>query len=493
MISIPSFSALAYVSGGSPWARISSFFVPLACPSRMSWLVPESPSSLQPPDLHFVMDHVAEAHQRLAGVGDLLLGHLHHAPHAAAKARARINQTFTSAPREVPCSYETGIAIRSFTPHLAEIRERPPKLRAAGLIHNRRLQRRAVHRQFAPRHAANHFRQLPFGQAAQLQQLLARAVLHELIGQRQRRKRVFQRPCSFMNSATREPSPPQAVPSSSVSTSSCECNSPSSSSWSMGLTKRQFTSVTFSSSCRIACRAASTIVPMASTRTRRPSRTTFQLPTGSACGSALPVDDVRRLVARVADGKRPLVIDQRRANQVPQFLARARRGDHHFRNRGQIRQIEAAVMRRPVFAHQSRAVEAEHHRQMPNRAVVQNVVVGALQKRRIDRAHRPHSRCGHARGKRHRVPLGDPHVKEMVGMRLRVLDEPRAFLHRRRNRDHAACRAPFPAPAPARKCPCRPCVGGSAAAGGCLRFDLHRHRRLAFTPWYFTGSASAHS
>ena len=85
---------------------------------------------------------------------------------------------------------------------------------------------------------------------------------------------------------------------------------------------------------------------------------------------------------------------------------------------GRVREIgdvEAAGMGRAVGADQPGAVDREAHRQVLDRDVVDDLVVGALQEGRIDRAERPHALRGEAGGEGHRMLLGDADVEGAVG------------------------------------------------------------------------------
>ena len=65
------------------------------------------------------------------------------------------------------------------------------------------------------------------------------------------------------------------------------------------------------------------------------------------------------------------------------------------------------------------------------------LIVGALQKSRVDRHHRFHALAGEPRGEGHRVLLGDADVEIALRIFPREAHQARAFAHRRRNRDQA--------------------------------------------------------
>ena len=75
------------------------------------------------------------------------------------------------------------------------------------------------------------------------------------------------------------------------------------------------------------------------------------------------------------------------------------------------RQVVAALVRGAVAADQAGAVEREHHRQVLQRDVVDQLVVAALQEGRVDRHHRLQALAGEAGGEGHRVLLGDGDVE----------------------------------------------------------------------------------
>ena len=78
-------------------------------------------------------------------------------------------------------------------------------------------------------------------------------------------------------------------------------------------------------------------------------------------------------------------------------------------------EVEHAVVRRPVLAHQSRAVKAEHHGQVQQGDVVYHVVVCALHETGVDVAVGLQPLFGHAAGKRGRVPFGYAYVERAFG------------------------------------------------------------------------------
>ena len=88
-------------------------------------------------------------------------------------------------------------------------------------------------------------------------------------------------------------------------------------------------------------------------------------------------------------------------------------------------------MGRAVFADQSGAVDGEQHVEVLHRDVVDQLIVGALEERRVDRHHRLHAFAGHAGRQRHRVLLGDGDIEVTLRVALAEGHQVRAFLHRR--------------------------------------------------------------
>ena len=95
------------------------------------------------------------------------------------------------------------------------------------------------------------------------------------------------------------------------------------------------------------------------------------------------------------------------------------------------------MVRRAVLADESGAVEAEHDVQVLQGDVHDELVVGALQERRVDGDDRAHAADGEAGGEADRVLLGDADVVEAVGKRLGEGVEAGARGHRGGDRDDA--------------------------------------------------------
>ena len=100
------------------------------------------------------------------------------------------------------------------------------------------------------------------------------------------------------------------------------------------------------------------------------------------------------------------------AQRLGELVLVCRRKHRHVGYRSQVRQIEHAVVRGSVLAHQAGTVQAEHDGQVLQRGIHDELIVRTLQERRIDGDHRPPAAHRHARGKTHGVFFGDAHVEE---------------------------------------------------------------------------------
>ena len=91
------------------------------------------------------------------------------------------------------------------------------------------------------------------------------------------------------------------------------------------------------------------------------------------------------------------------------------RGHHHEIGQGaQIGEVEAAGMGGAVGADQAGPVHGEADRQILDRDVVDDLIVGALEEGRIDGAEGPVALGGEAGGEGHGMLLGDPDVEHPV-------------------------------------------------------------------------------
>ena len=91
-----------------------------------------------------------------------------------------------------------------------------------------------------------------------------------------------------------------------------------------------------------------------------------------------------------------------------------RRHHHEIRQAAEIGDVERAGMRRPVGADQAGAIHREAHRQLLDRDVVHDLVIGALQEGRIDRGERLEAFGREAGGERDAVLLGNADIEGAV-------------------------------------------------------------------------------
>ncbi len=132
--------------------------------------------------------------------------------------------------------------------------------------------------------------------------------------------------------------------------------------------------------------------------------------------------------AREAEGAGAGVA-QRGVEHVPQ-LGLVGGGHHHqVGDAAQVGEVERALVRLAVGAHQPAAVEREGDRQLLQRHVVDDLVVGPLQEGRVDGHHRPHPLAGQAGREGHGVLLGDADVVGPVREGRLALDQAGPLQH----------------------------------------------------------------
>ena len=90
-------------------------------------------------------------------------------------------------------------------------------------------------------------------------------------------------------------------------------------------------------------------------------------------------------------------------------------------------------MRRAVGTDNAGAVQREHHRQILQCHVVDQLVVGALQEGGINRHHRLEPLAGQAGGEGNRMLLGDADIVIALGKALMEINHARALAHGRRD------------------------------------------------------------
>ncbi len=125
----------------------------------------------------------------------------------------------------------------------------------------------------------------------------------------------------------------------------------------------------------------------------------------------------------------------RGVQEVLQLVLVLARGDRHVRNPARVGDVVDSLVGLAVVADQARAVDADGHRQVLQADVVDQLVVGALQERGVDRDDRAPALFRHAGRHDDGVLFGDADVVDAVRKALLDLDQRRPLEHRRADRD----------------------------------------------------------
>ena len=136
--------------------------------------------------------------------------------------------------------------------------------------------------------------------------------------------------------------------------------------------------------------------------------------------------DARHLAFRETDGRR-LAVGEGRGEHVLQLVLVARRHEDDIGHVPQKSDIVDALMSRAVVGHDPRPVQGEHDRQVLEADVVIDLVVGALEERRIDGADGFEAAERQPGGEIHGVLLGDADVEELPGQFFREIRQARPF------------------------------------------------------------------
>ena len=145
--------------------------------------------------------------------------------------------------------------------------------------------------------------------------------------------------------------------------------------------------------------------------------------------------DADPVAARKAQ-RRGRVIDRHRGRDHVHKLDLVGRGhQHEARQVAEIADIERTGMGLPVISDKTGAIDGETHRQLLDRDVVDDLVIGALKEGGVDRRERLHPFAGEARGKRHPVLLGDADIEGAVRKFVAEKIKAGARRHRRGDRD----------------------------------------------------------
>src|SRR3712207_4140915 len=92
-------------------------------------------------------------------------------------------------------------------------------------------------------------------------------------------------------------------------------------------------------------------------------------------------------------------------------------------------------MRTAVVSGKARAVDGERYREALQADVMNDLIVGSLQERRVDADDGAHSLRGETRGEGDRMLLADPYVEEAIRIDRLELGERGSGRHRRRDGD----------------------------------------------------------
>ena len=125
--------------------------------------------------------------------------------------------------------------------------------------------------------------------------------------------------------------------------------------------------------------------------------------------------NVRRCITWIAEAERAIGVFDGGAQQAKHLGPVLRRGDGHTGNAEHVGDVVQPHMGFAVFAHQTSTVHRKHDRELLQRRIVDNVVVPALQERRVDRHDRAHTARRQPGGERHAVSFGDSDIEEPIG------------------------------------------------------------------------------
>ena len=132
--------------------------------------------------------------------------------------------------------------------------------------------------------------------------------------------------------------------------------------------------------------------------------------------------------ARIADGEGAAQLERRM--QRMHELGFVRGGKYpHMRDHAHVGEIEHAVVRGAVLAHDAGTVDGEHHVEIRQGVVDDHLVDGALEERGVQGHARLHAARRQTAGQAHRMFLGDAGVHETLGELLGERIEARAALH----------------------------------------------------------------
>ena len=232
------------------------------------------------------------------------------------------------------------------------------------------------------------------------------------------------RPCSGNVCSTCEPKPP-IDPSSIVIRTSCSSARLKISSTSSGLAKRA--SATVVERPNFASSSAASNIPQGGRR-RREARLCCPGEQFVLCRFRADADlrdrHANAVASRVTNRRRTIVDRGRCRNHMREFGFVRRSHEDEIREAAEIGDVERAGVRWPIGADKPGPIDRKAHRKRLNRDIVHDLIVGALQERRIDHAERLETFRRESRRERHRVLFGDANVEESVGNALPKISSP---------------------------------------------------------------------
>ena len=123
------------------------------------------------------------------------------------------------------------------------------------------------------------------------------------------------------------------------------------------------------------------------------------------------------IAAWIAERNRTAVVQRGGIGHVDELCLIRRRHHNEIRQRRQIGNVERSGMRAAIRADQPRTVNRKPHRQILDRNIMHNLVIGALQERRIDCTKRAHALRGQSRGEGNAMLFGNANVKGAIRVR----------------------------------------------------------------------------
>jgi hypothetical protein len=153
---------------------------------------------------------------------------------------------------------------------------------------------------------------------------------------------------------------------------------------------------------------------------------------GHCCGNGY----TRAASSGVTHGDRAVLFETG-IQHLPAFVFVSGCHDGHVGQTPKIGKIERPDMGCPVSADNAGAVDGEENRQVLYRDVVNQLIVGTLEKRRIDGDDRLHPFASESRRERKRVLLGDADIEIPIRIFAGEANQPRTLAHRRRDAHEA--------------------------------------------------------